>query len=61
MHVFQIKFCKNVSKSEKRFSQNWFNVALIFFFDFSTLDGHETLCNGLQHNSLFIGVQAALK
>ena len=56
MHVFQIKqICNNVSKSQNDFSQNWFNVALIFHFSFGlfAIDGDKMVCHGFCHYSLF--------
>ena len=51
MHVFQIKFATMFPDLEKRFSRNWFNVALIFFpFDFSTIDAYASLYNGFRRN-----------
>ena len=38
----------------KRFSQNWFNVALIFFFfELFAIDGSETVHDGVCHNCVF--------
>ena len=50
MHVFQIKFATMFPNLEKRFSRNWFNVALIFFpFDLLTTDGYTSLYYDLCH------------
>ena len=52
MHVFRIKFAAMFPNLEKQFSQNWFNVALIFFpFDLFTIDGYKALHHGVRHHS----------
>ena len=52
MHMFQIKFT-TMFPNLKRYSWNGFNVALVFFiflFGLFTIDGDQTLCDGLRHN-----------
>ena len=57
MHMFWIEFATMFPNLEKQFSQNWFNVSLIFFlFDLLTVDGYASVYDGFCHyNFLYRG------